>query len=83
MQDTSSRRAVDLLMLPQQYRSSRQHMFPSDGSLQWYVRRHRTALVSAGAILLIAGRTHIDEQRFDAFALEQGKQDAKRIREAS
>lgn len=78
MQDTPIPRAVDHLKLPPQYRDTRQHMFPSEGSLQWYIRQHRDALVKSGAILIIAGRIQIHAERFDAYVIRQGKAAAQR-----
>lgn len=64
-----------LLTLPQ-YRDQRQHLFPSDGSLTWFIRRHRDALVKAGAYLMIAGRRQVNPARFDEMVLKVGAQDA-------
>lgn len=52
------------------YRAARQHLFPSEGSLQWYLRRHRDRLIAAGALKLHAGRWLVHAPSFDAFVLE-------------
>lgn len=67
--------AADLaaLVSPAEYREPRQRLFPSVGSLQWYMRQHRTELVEAGALLMIAGRWTLHADAFDAYVLAAGK----------
>lgn len=60
------------------YRQSRQNLFATEGSFQWYLRRHKAELIAAGALLLIAGRWQIDAEKFDAFVLAAGAGAAKR-----
>lgn len=67
----------DVRPLPE-YRGSRAHIFPSDHSLNWFVRQHRPELVKAGAILLLNGQWHAHDERMDAAVLEVGKRAAER-----
>lgn len=60
------------------YREQRQRLFPSDGSLQWFLRQNRAALINAGALLLIAGRYQVDADKFDAYVLTVGAEAAKK-----
>jgi hypothetical protein len=60
------------------YRLGRAHIFQSEGSLQWYVRKHRDRLIGAGALVLIAGQWYAHGDKFDAFVLEVGETAAKR-----
>ncbi|HRC38115.1 MAG TPA: hypothetical protein PK420_08610 [Rubrivivax sp.] len=55
-----------------EYRAKRAHIYPSDGSIQWYMRQHRAALVEAGALLLIGGRHFIQADKFDAYVIGAG-----------
>jgi hypothetical protein len=59
------------------YRLGRAHIFQSEGSLQWYVRRHRHRLIDARALVLIAGQWYAHSDKFDAFVLEVGETAAK------
>ncbi len=63
------------------YRERRQRLFPSEGSLQWYLRQHKQGLAHAGAILLIAGRWYINAEKFDQYLMEAGQ--AKAVEAAS
>lgn len=60
-----------------EYREGRQRVFPSNGSLQWYLRQHKAGLVAAGALLLIAGRWQVAPDSFDAYVIRIGASDAK------
>lgn len=59
------------------YRQSREHVFRSEQSLQWFVRRHKSRLVDAGALIMLSGRWHVVPSRFDAIVLEAGQAAAK------
>lgn len=61
------------LMRPSAYREQRSHIFPSDGSLEWFTRTHRAELQRAGALVEVGGRLFVHEQRFDDFVLTGGK----------
>jgi hypothetical protein len=60
------------------YQQSRPHLFSSLESIRWYVRQNRCALVEAGAILTVAGRTHVAPEAFDGCLLDLGRQAAKK-----
>lgn len=53
-----------------EYRQQRQHIFPSQSSLDWYLRRNRSALVANGALLLLTGRWFVNAERFDTHVLQ-------------
>lgn len=63
------------------YRQSspeRERAFPSQNTLDWYLRQHRAELVNRGALVLHANRWHIVADRFDAYVIEAGQQAAQR-----
>lgn len=64
------------------YRAQRVHVFPSENALTWFVRRHRSELIEAGALMMITGQWHAVGDRFDAFVIEAGKRAALRRTEA-
>lgn len=72
------RNALDGVRPLPKYGEQRRHIFPSDNSLNWFVRQHRPDLVKAGAILLLNGQWHADAERFDEAVLEAGKRAAAR-----
>ena len=78
MPDTPRPSALAQIKLPPDYRQSRQPIFPSDGSLQWYIRQHREALASRGAVLMIRGSLHVHEDKFDSYVVEAGQDEARR-----
>ena len=60
------------------YREARTDVFPSTGSLEWFVRRHKPALVARGALLLHAKRWLVHASRMDAYVLENSAAAAQR-----
>ena len=48
------------------YRAEREHIFPSDSSLDWFIRTNRGKLNEAHALLMLNGRIMIDHDAFDA-----------------
>lgn len=64
---------LDFVRRLPEYRQSRERLFPSEGSMQWFVRNHRAELIERGALLLHAGKWHAHETRFDAFVIEAGQ----------
>ena len=72
------RTALAGLLTPTAYRETRQHVFPSEGSLSWALRQHRDRLVQAGALVKLGGALLIVESPFDAVMLEVGQEAAKR-----
>lgn len=61
------------------YRKQREHVFRSESSIEWFVRKHRQALVDAGALVLLAGRWHAHEQKFDVYVLQAGAEAARAV----
>lgn len=64
---------LEALRRPEAYRAEREQIFPSDGSLEWYTRRHRRALEAAGALIRVGGRVFVHAPRFDEFVLDGGR----------
>jgi hypothetical protein len=60
-----------------QYREARQQIFPSDTSLDWFLRKHRPYLVAVGGLLMIAGRWLVSPMEFDAYVLANGRSTAQ------
>jgi hypothetical protein len=69
--------ALNRLQLPAEYIAQRQHLFPSQPSFDWFVRRNRDALVQAGAMLRPTGRWLVQPDSFDQAVLAIGTQRAK------
>jgi hypothetical protein len=63
---------VAALIAPEKYLAERANVFPSLGSLQWYMRQRRAGLAQCGAMLMIGGRLLVHPGRFDAFVVEHG-----------
>lgn len=55
------------------YQQSRAHLFPSEESARWQVRKHRAALIEAGALVIVAGRHMVVPDVADATFLAIGK----------
>lgn len=68
---------VNALLPLSDYHAARSHVFPSDTSLDWYLRKHRSALIEAGALLMVAGRWLVQPSTFDTYVLERGTQAAR------
>lgn len=57
---------VHKLKTPKDYISQgRTHIFPSEASLQWFIRKNKNLLIQASALLSPTGRTLIDANHFD------------------
>ena len=50
---------------PHKYQAAREEVFPSATSLAWFMRQHRARLIEAGALVQIAGRNLLHEERCD------------------
>ena len=61
------------------YASTPGALFPSEGSLRWFLRSHARALGMAGALVRIRGRQLIDVAPFEREVVEIGRQEARRI----
>lgn len=68
--DTSQ---LSRLTTPEEYQSTRTHVFPSQASLAWFIRRHRQRIIDAGAMSIPAGRKLIDNERFDQVVVDVGQ----------
>jgi len=47
------------------WRANNAHLFPSDTSLRWHLRKHRDAYVASGALLEIGGRLVCDPGKME------------------
>lgn len=57
---------VHKLKTPKDYISDgRTHIFPSEASLQWFIRKNKNVLIQASALLCPTGRTLINVNNFD------------------
>lgn len=59
---------------PHKYQAQREEVFHSQTSLAWFMRRNRARLVSAGALVQVAGRNLIHEDKFDSVVLALGRE---------
>jgi hypothetical protein len=69
---------VSDLVPREEYRQTRQGVFPSQASFDWHCRRHKKALVDAGALVFIAGRMLVHPHRMDVVAMEVARLDTIR-----
>lgn len=51
------------------YRRGREHVFPSDGTLEWFTRAQRAKLLQCGALVKVGGLWFVNAPKFDAFVL--------------
>lgn len=58
------------LISPQQYQAERQQLFPSMGSLKWFMRQRREQLATGQAIVFHAGRWLVHPASFDRVIVE-------------
>jgi hypothetical protein len=66
------------LMSPKDYISNgRTHVFPSESSLRWFIRKNKKKLIGTGAVLILAGRTMVDIDAFDKMVCQIGIESAK------
>jgi hypothetical protein len=68
---------LSLKPLPE-YGRDRAHIFPSQSSLEWFVRMNRNNLVENGALLVICGRRMVNPALFDDAVLRVGQSSALR-----
>ena len=59
------------------YAEARPHVFQSQESVRWFVRRHRGELAESGALLMVAGRWFADAPVFDRVVAEVGRRAAR------
>ena len=46
--------ALNMLRKLPAYRERREHIFQSEGALQWFVRKHRQPLINCGALVFLS-----------------------------
>jgi hypothetical protein len=68
--------AAQALIPLSKYQERRPTLFPSVHSLQWFVRQHRAELVAMGALLIVGGRSTVNESAFDSVVVEVGQRTA-------
>lgn len=57
----------------EEYRKSRSHIFPSHGSIQWFIRQNREALVHLNALSYPTRKLLINASAFDEAVLFIGQ----------
>jgi hypothetical protein len=72
MQEVTQNNLLVLVNLNDYRQAGRDHIFPSEASLQWFIRKNKIALAKAGAILKPAGRLMINQSKFDNAVLNIG-----------
>ena len=60
------------LMSLEAYRAGREHIYPSDTSLRWFIRVQRGRLLAKSALLVLNGRLMVDPDSFDQAVIEAG-----------
>lgn len=55
----------------------RTHIFPSETSIRWFIRKNKQKLLETGAVLTLAGRTLVDIDVFDRLVCQIGIESAK------
>jgi hypothetical protein len=65
------------LYRPEALQVANPHVWPSQASFDWWRRKHRAALLDAGAVVEISGRVLMHGPRTLAVALAQGAEQAK------
>jgi hypothetical protein len=57
----------------EEYRKSRSHIFPSYGSIQWFIRQNREVLMGLNALSYPTRRLMINASAFDEAVLAIGQ----------
>lgn len=55
----------------------RTHIFPSETSIRWFIRKNKRKLIETGAVLTLAGRTLLDIDVFDKMVCQIGIESVK------
>ena len=55
----------------------RTHIFPSETSIRWFIRKNKQKLIETGAVLTLAGRTLLDIDVFDKMVCQIGIESVK------
>ena len=70
-----SRFDISELKTPSDYRAEgRSHIFPSAGSLEWFIRKHKAALIKEKALLRPTRQFMVNPYLFDKLVLSIGSQ---------
>jgi hypothetical protein len=64
------------LVLLWDWRAANTHLFPSDESLRWHLRKHRTEYVNAGALVRLTDRDFVSPKKFVAVLMVIGRRAA-------
>lgn len=51
------------------FRTTAEHLFPTDAALRWFIRTNEQALVASGALLKLPRGTYVDPIPFSAPAI--------------
>lgn len=63
---------LDTLVSLSAYQATREHIFPSQTSLRWFIRKNRASLVERLALLRLAGRLVVNPTVFDEVVMTTG-----------
>lgn len=81
MHDTDTPHAPEIARFRGRFAWRRDHggdLFPSDASLEWFIRRHRDRLIASGQLLLRHGRGgNLVGPRFGDVALEIMREESR------
>lgn len=70
---------VELKTLSDYRAEGRTTVFPSAGSLEWFIRKNKALLTSKNALVSPTGRTLINPKVFDLIVLEIGCQNSTQV----
>ena len=63
---------IQCVQPPENYRATREHLFPSVQSFAWFLRKNRDELVAAGALTRPTGRWLVQPEAFDRAVMAIG-----------
>ena len=63
---------------PPEVQAENPHVFPSKGSMEWFVRQNYGQLAEHGALVKIGGRVYLHRVKFAACVLRIGQDEARR-----
>lgn len=73
---TQAGTAFDGLQNLADFQAANASIFPSLASLRWFYAKNRAALISGGAVTMIAGRLLVNAEAFARLAIEIGNKAA-------
>ena len=68
-----SESSLSHLKAPADFMSVAQHLFPSEASLGWFIRSHRSRLEAAGALVVLNRRVFLDVPVFEREVFRIGR----------